>query len=157
MIGILDCVNAALVISGNALRAQHGNEEFGHFVANTAAVFYDDVRVYIHVDCAEFELLVVFEAADVFGNGFDVLQLGLLGVPEFLGLGNGVGGVPVVAPGGGDQVGREVGVDGFDVEAVFVLDVVALAVRCVVGDGVLVFAGAASQGGLDAVALGDLE
>lgn len=35
--------------------------------------------------------LVVLQVAGPLGNGFDVLELGLAGVPEFLGLCHGIG------------------------------------------------------------------
>lgn len=97
---------------------------------------------------------VVIQVVDELAEGLDVFQLGLFAVPEFIGFGYGVRSVFVVAPCGGNQVRDEVGVDGLDLEAVLVLDAVVLAVVGVVGDGILILAGAVQQGDLNAVVFG---
>ena len=138
-----------LDIRGHALGAKHGGQELGHLVADAAAVLDYAVGSDIDANRALREGLVVFQVADPFSDGFDILQLGLLRVPELFSLSRGIGGVLIVAPRGGDEIGREFSVDGLYSEAVLVLDAVILTVVCDVSNGVLVFACAVDEGDLN--------
>lgn len=154
-VGLSFGVFATLKVCRHALGAKHGDECLGHLVADAAAVVNNLVRIDVEVDGTCFELFVIIEGAgDVMRDFLDVIELGLVGVPEFVGLCYGVGGIVVVTPGSGYQVGREVAVDFADVETVLVLDVVAFSISGVVRNGVLVFARAIDECHFDGCAFG---